>query len=138
MKTCSNCFKEKSGRFTKTGWCRSCYEKDLITRNTDYAERQKANSREWAKNNKTVKRYYDWSYHILQTYGISAEQYHTMLENQGGGCKLCGRKPVKNKLPVDHDHSNGRVRGILCTPCNRAVGIVEKNIDKLVDYLKEK
>lgn len=59
-----------------------------------------------------------------------------MLDEQGGGCKLCGRRPYgKNKMPVDHDHRTGKVRGILCTPCNRALGILEDNLDKVLVYL---
>lgn len=115
---------------------RSQYEKELRQRNPKYAQRQRDNANKWRKQFPEKKNYYDWAYHIKQHYGISAEEYKEMLINQGGGCKLCGRKPIKNRLPIDHNHSTGKVRGILCTPCNRAVGILEHNIDKLVEYLK--
>ena len=116
---------------------RNLYEKQLRERNTEFAERQRQNCREWVKKFPEKKNYYDWSFHIKQKYGLTAQDYDQMLLLQGGGCKLCGHKAVKNRLPVDHDHTTGRVRGILCTPCNRAVGIVERNVHKLVDYLKE-
>ena len=115
---------------------RNQYERELRKRNPEFAERQRENCRNWSSRFPKKKSHYDWAFHIKQKYGLTAVQYHEMLKQQGGGCKLCGRRAIKNRLPVDHDHATGRIRGILCTPCNRAVGIVEANIDKLVEYLK--
>jgi hypothetical protein len=45
-----------------------------------------------------------------------------MLEAQGGGCCICGRPPRDDiSLHVDHDHSTGEIRGILCFRCNNAL-----------------
>ena len=58
----------------------------------------------------------------MRKYGMTIEQYDAMLETQGGGCSICGRPPrVDISLHVDHDHSTGRVRGILCFCCNNAL-----------------
>jgi hypothetical protein len=54
-------------------------------------------------------------------YGITLDEYEAMLAAQGGVCKLCGRPPKTRRLAVDHDHKNGRVRGLLCYRCNRAI-----------------
>ena len=121
---------------SKTPEYRSVYEKQLLQKNPEYARRQRANSRKWAKEHLVEKSYYDWAYHIKQKYGLTVVAYANILEMQGGGCALCGKGPVKNKLPVDHDHVTGRIRGILCTPCNRALGILEHNITKVVAYLQ--
>lgn len=44
------------------------------------------------------------------------------LEAQGGGCFICGRPPREDiSLHVDHDHSTGTIRGILCFRCNNAL-----------------
>lgn len=60
--------------------------------------------------------------HLKRKYGITIEQYASMLEAQGGGCAICGRLPREDiALHVDHDHSTGAVRGILCFPCNNAL-----------------
>lgn len=60
--------------------------------------------------------------HLMRKFGLTLEQYDAMLEAQGGGCFLCGRPPREDiSLHVDHDHSTGRVRGILCFCCNNAL-----------------
>jgi hypothetical protein len=53
--------------------------------------------------------------------GVSDEDYAAMLEAQGGGCAICGAKPKTRRLHVDHDHATGKVRGLLCHRCNRAL-----------------
>ncbi len=60
--------------------------------------------------------------HLMRKFGITIEQYDAMLAAQGGGCFICGRPPREDiSLHVDHDHSTGKVRGILCFCCNNAL-----------------
>ncbi len=60
--------------------------------------------------------------HLKRKYGMTIEEYDAMLEAQGGGCFICGRLPREDiSLHVDHDHSTGKVRGILCFCCNNAL-----------------
>jgi hypothetical protein len=48
--------------------------------------------------------------------------YDEMLEDQGGGCALCGRPPSPTRrLDLDHDHRRMVIRGLLCWRCNRAL-----------------
>lgn len=60
----------------------------------------------------------------LRRYGLTVEQYDTMLAAQGGRCALfavCGATEPgggKTQWAVDHDHATGRVRGLLCLACN--------------------
>lgn len=70
--------------------------------------------------------------HLMRKFGITVEQYEEMLVNQDGGCAICGRKPGKISLHVDHDHETGRVRGALCFRCNNALGDFDDNGDWLV------
>ena len=59
--------------------------------------------------------------HLKRKYGMTLED-NAMLEAQGGGCYICGRPPRDDiSLHVDHDHSTGKVRGILCFCCNNAL-----------------
>ena len=63
-------------------------------------------------------------------YGIRLVQYEQMVERQTGVCAICGRPPRgRRALDVDHDHVTGRVRGLLCGNCNRAVGLLDENPD---------
>lgn len=55
-------------------------------------------------------------------YGLTDGEYKQLLLEQNGACKICGRK-FDSPLCVDHDHSTGRVRGLLCKNCNTAIGM---------------
>jgi hypothetical protein len=63
-----------------------------------------------------------WEQNLIRKYGITAEQYAEMLEGQQGLCAICLRPPGKKRLHVDHCHSSGRVRGLLCDDCNLGIG----------------
>lgn len=52
---------------------------------------------------------------------LSPDEYEALLEAQGGVCAICGNPPAKRRLSVDHDHATGKVRGLLCFRCNRAL-----------------
>lgn len=56
-----------------------------------------------------------------QKYRITQPQYDQMLLNQGGICAICQIRPVKC---IDHDHTTGKVRGLLCLACNHAIGVL--------------
>lgn len=56
-------------------------------------------------------------------HGITVEQYQEMFEAQEGRCAICGEEdPSSAGLNVDHCHTSGRVRSLLCGPCNRGLG----------------
>lgn len=73
------------------------------------------------------------AYHVMRTYGVTVEQYREMLARQGGVCAVCQREPddAARSLCVDHDHETGAVRGLLCRPCNAAIGLLEEDPDRL-------
>ena len=56
---------------------------------------------------------------MISRYGITADDYSLMLEFQNGACWICGDHPKARKLAVDHCHTTGEVRGLLCKRCNR-------------------
>lgn len=56
----------------------------------------------------------------LSSYGLTLEQFESMLLEQSHTCAICKRR---RRLHVDHDHSTNRVRGLLCGPCNRLLGL---------------
>ena len=59
--------------------------------------------------------------YLKARYGISPEQYQLMLKRQGGVCAICGQPPA-GVLHVDHCHTTGKVRGLLCMTCNCGLG----------------
>ncbi len=62
--------------------------------------------------------------HFKANYGITLDDYDAMLLNQESKCAGCGRcsSEMKRRLDVDHCHKTGKVRGLLCPACNRAIG----------------
>ena len=81
--------------------------------------------------------------HLKRRYGITSEDYDRMLKEQGGCCKICGSDEPMHRtkyFTVDHCHETGKVRGLLCHPCNVMLGQAQDNIntlEKAIDYLKE-
>ena len=71
-------------------------------------------------------------------YGISIDQYKSILEQQEGRCAICNTDSLR--MHLDHDHITGNVRGILCTKCNMGIGLLKDDfalLQKAVDYLKK-
>ena len=68
---------------------------------------------------------------VRRKYGLKEGEYEAMLLAQGGKCAICGNRPVTIRLAVDHDHVTGRVRGLLCRRCNRALGLWEGDVLKM-------
>ena len=75
--------------------------------------------------------------YLKRQYGIDYKQYEEMLEAQDHKCGICGSegftmaKHHELKLVVDHDHETGRVRGLLCHNCNRALGLFHDDVDSM-------
>jgi hypothetical protein len=79
---------------------------------------------------------------VKAMYGISPEEYIEMHKQQDGKCAICEEKPTtKRGLHLDHNHSTGQVRGLLCHGCNVALGSFKENTDllgKAIEYLRSK
>ena len=72
--------------------------------------------------------------HLRDSYGITPEEYQSRLDAQGGSCAICGTTSPGGKwarMHVDHDHATGRIRGLLCTNCNRGIGYLSDNPERL-------
>ncbi len=78
------------------------------------------------------------NYMLQRRYGITATEYDLLLESQNGKCAIpnCGNYPGVKRLHVDHNHKNGKVRGILCSSCNYRVGVYENSSAAILDYLE--
>jgi hypothetical protein len=63
-------------------------------------------------------------------YGITEEDLRVLQEAAGGLCGICGER--FDVLCVDHDHSSGRVRGLLCRDHNLMLGFAKDRPDVLL------
>jgi hypothetical protein len=81
-------------------------------------------------------------------YNITREEYNNILNKQNGVCAICGNQEIIihgvtkqiMKLSVDHNHKTGKVRGLLCGHCNKALGGFKDNqeiLNRAILYLKE-
>jgi hypothetical protein len=90
-----------------------------------------------ARRNKTLTD--DW--HLKRKYGITSADRAEMLEAQGFACAIC-RDPEpggRGTWHVDHCHTSGRVRGLLCYRCNQGLGYFRDNtshLENAIAYLK--
>jgi len=96
-----------------------------------HKERLAQKAKEYAANNK--ERLY--TTHIKRKYGLSKEEYDAMIEVQDNSCACCG-EPFIRTPHVDHCHTTGVVRGLLCTGCNSGLGFYEKKHKLFKQYLE--
>jgi hypothetical protein len=133
MKTCSKCKIEKplsdfhnatSGKFGKHHYCKDCWS---VHRKQKY----KYNPKD----------YYDRR--IRNVYNLTQEQLMSMYHSQNKKCKICGDAYEKvsrhGGLHIDHCHTTGKVRGLLCGRCNTLLGVSKDNVvilQSAIDYLQ--
>lgn len=79
---------------------------------------------------------------MMRLYGIGLDDYNQMLEDQGGKCAICDTSEPGhggNRFCIDHCHTTGKVRGLLCMPCNVSIGHFKDNvqlIENALNYVK--
>ena len=134
MKKCSRCgmvkphasfYRDASTRDGRQSRCAACQR-----------EVQAAYSK--SPKGKQVQRRSSRKMRLRQKYGLTPEQYEQMRAEQGG-CAICGRDD--ETLCVDHDHTTGEVRGLLCSRCNRGLGLLGDHLSGLqsaVRYLADR
>jgi hypothetical protein len=59
---------------------------------------------------------------LMRKYNISGERYDALIAIKA--CEACGSDNDGKALHIDHDHTTGVVRGVLCRPCNHAIGLL--------------
>lgn len=76
---------------------------------------------------------------LKRNYGITPLDYERMYLKQAGACAICKRQNLdglKKRLHVDHDHKTDKVRGLLCSNCNMALGAFQDSIE-IMHYAEE-
>ena len=134
-KQCTKCKEVKSlSLFVKDKRLKSGYKSHCVSCGKKYAQ-------DWKDNNKERIAIYNSHYKREYKYGLTKEQYFKLLESQDNSCAICNtpQSELKQSLVVDHNHTTGEVRGLLCTYCNVGIGMLKENEDNLiaaVQYLK--
>jgi DNA gyrase/topoisomerase IV subunit A len=108
-------------------------EKEYYLKNKERIKAYQLKNRE--KRKKTHK---DW---LLRTkYGLTLADYNKMIKEQGGVCYICQNPPNVKALAVDHCHTTGKVRRLLCDNCNKGLGCFKDSpelLQKAINYLKK-
>lgn len=153
MKFCKPCGSMKPlSEFSRAGgrgdghyaYCKTC----SATKTRKWREANPMRYAEWALANRERgldrhrMRRTDPTYRLreaLRIHGLSIEDFDALVASQNNKCAICGAPPPESqRLHVDHDHSTGRVRGLLCGHCNKALGLFRDDpevILRAVHYL---
>jgi len=81
---------------------------------------------------------------LKRYYNITFDDYQTLLQKQNYRCAICKTADMKTErtewFAVDHDHDTGKVRGLLCSNCNRGIGLLQDSVEYLtnaIEYLND-
>src|ERR1017187_1318126 len=96
----------------------------------------------WRERNPDASKDSQRRYKLKMNHDITLEQFDVMLSIQGGRCAICGTdEPGGNGTwHVDHNHETGDRRGLLCSNCNRCLGLLKDDIfilESAIVYLKK-
>ena len=110
-----------------------------------YREKNKeviaASQKRYREKNKEALVAYNKRYHILSKYGLTLEERNKMQVEQGNACKICLRE-FNDEIGccVDHCHTSGKIRGLLCQSCNKGLGHFRDNtldLARALEYLED-
>ena len=124
-----------------SSWCKDCRKQTARRWEATHPEKAK----EAKQNIRNKEGYQELSrgYILKHRYGITLDDYDALLEKQGWCCAVCNVKQDDKTyhFHVDHCHTTGVVRGLLCAPCNVFLGVIKDDTDALkraINYLERK
>ena len=151
MKQCTRCkqtkpktefYRQSKAKEGYNSWCKQCcreYERIRYDNEPALREKKAGVAAAWRRRHPEKNRASQRNCRLKREYGIDQDRYEEMLAEQDGKCACCGRSG-KKLLVVDHDHKTGRVRGLICKPCNVAIaqlGDDEAGLRKALEYVTE-
>jgi hypothetical protein len=128
-------YKKNTGTLRGWAWdshCIECRRAACRDYGASAKDLRNARLRQWRKNNPASAAAVDKRRHLKQKYGLAPEQVEAMREAQDGKCAICERKT--SRLFVDHCHTKGHVRALLCQTCNTFLGWYEKKADTILRF----
>jgi hypothetical protein len=133
MKKCIQCKEDKplsefyKNKSTYDGAQKRCKSCDVLRNKQKYQK----DPLEAARKRKSLR--------LKRDFNLTWEQYQELKNKQDNKCDICKVELFEAKNTcVDHNHITGKVRGILCQKCNKALGLFQDSIEKLnaaVKYL---
>lgn len=130
MKTCTKCGETKT---------LDCFSKHNLTKDGVSTQCKVCRSAKYREQYKTLKKddpRYAKGRKLRLNYKLSLADYDSLVKNQNGQCAIC--EDVSDNLFVDHCHTTGKVRGLLCHGCNTGIGLLKDsiyNLNKAIKYL---
>lgn len=140
----NNFYKVKSGerKLHKATTCMVCYRNSYLEREGKRDIHRKGSSNWYYNNPEKAKE------QRLRKYKISLEEYNDRRKEQNYRCAICNKKEEDvaqgraktpaTSLQVDHCHSTGKIRGLLCTNCNTMIGKADDDVSillKAIEYI---
>jgi hypothetical protein len=153
MKICSRCKQDKpldqfhkdlSKRDHLHSQCKQCHserQRNKRKNNPEWRELENIKSKQFRQNFPEKFRLGVRNATLKAKYGITAKEFNARFEAQNYSCFVCKRTESKGNgaFHVDHCHTTGKVRGILCQPCNVTLGKVEESpviLRALANYIE--
>lgn len=145
MKVCKKCgverplsdfYKRKKSIDGKRHTCKHCSRKAQKTWRDTHPDNVKRSQDKF--NAKESRRLYRRNWYLFDRYGIGLVEYNQMLEDQNGKCAICGTRDPggqANIFHVDHEHTTGKIRGLLCNNCNPGLGWFKDNEENLLNAI---
>lgn len=106
---------------------------------------EKVNFKDWYHKNLKYNKYRDYVRNCKR-FGLTAFEYEAIVLAQNNKCAICKlpevstRSGVIKKLAIDHCHTTGKVRALLCNACNTSIGLMKENVELLelaIKYLNK-
>lgn len=135
MKICKDCksekpksdfhtYKQKTGKLGYFGHCKKCHAlRGAQWKLKNPGRERQHRAKGYIKHRKTRK-----FERITKIYNLTSEQYTSLLETQNNLCAICKSRKATD---VDHDHKTEKIRGLLCNPCNRGLGLFKDSTSLL-------
>ena len=134
-KSCPVC--DGTQRYLANARCVTCARKRCKQHYHANVDALKESGREYRKNNPGSWR----GAHLKRAYGMTLQQFNELFQRQGNRCAICYSDSHGGRgWHVDHCHASEKIRGILCHPCNVAIGFTKDDVGRLkacISYLNK-
>lgn len=116
-------------KYKANGLCGTCYSREISRQKmSEDPDKVRAYRQNWYQRNKDKVKQKVSARRYRLAYGVSLEFIESETKRVGGRCEICSQTA---DLHVDHDHSTGKYRGLLCSSCNKGIGMLRDDPDRL-------